>query len=62
MRFHDLRLTYALTPLLKNTDRVSMGILGRSQITLSLHTYGHVAPTLQRQPADMMQNVWEGSA
>ena len=37
--------------------RVAMEILGHSQISLTLGTYSHVVPALQREAADRMEAV-----
>ncbi|RYD75936.1 MAG: site-specific integrase, partial [Verrucomicrobiaceae bacterium] len=55
MRFHDLRHTCATLLLAQGTDpRTIMETLGHSQITLTLNTYSHVLPSLQRDAADRM--------
>lgn len=58
MRFHDLRHTCATLLLVQGTDaRTIMETLGHSQITLTLNTYSHVMPSLQRNAADRMQKL-----
>ncbi|MBX3114554.1 MAG: site-specific integrase [Fimbriimonadaceae bacterium] len=58
LRFHDLRHTCATLLLAQGTDaRTIMEILGHSQIGLTLNTYAHVMPTLQRDAADRMDAV-----
>jgi integrase len=58
MRFHDLRHTCASLLLAQGTDpRTIMETLGHSQITLTLNTYSHVLPSLQRDAADRMQQL-----
>ena len=58
MRFHDLRHTCASLLLAQGTDaRTIMETLGHSQITLTLNTYSHVMPSLQRDAADKMQKL-----
>jgi site-specific recombinase XerD len=37
--------------------RVVMETLGHSQISLTLNTYSHVVPALQREAADRMEAV-----
>ena len=37
--------------------RVVMETLGHSQISLTMNTYGHVVPALQREAADRMEAV-----
>ncbi len=57
-RFHDLRHTCA-TPLLAQDvhPRVVMEILGHSQISLTMDTYAHFVPSLQREAADRMDTL-----
>ena len=63
MRFHDLRHTCASLLLAQGTDaRTIMETLGHSQITLTLNTYSHVMPSLQRDAADRMQKMLGESA
>jgi len=58
MRFHDLRHTCASLLLAQGTDpRTIMETLGHSQIALTLNTYSHVLPSLQRDAADRMQQL-----
>lgn len=52
MRFHDLRHGAASLMLAQDVPaRVVMEQLGHSQISLTLNTYSHVAPALQREAA-----------
>jgi len=54
-RFHDLRHTAATLLLVQGVHpRVVMELLGHSQISLTLGTYSHVSPALQREAADKM--------
>jgi len=60
VRFHDLRHTCATLLLAQGTDaRTIMETLGHSQITLTLNTYSHVMPSLQRDAADRMDAVFQ---
>ena len=55
-RFHDLRHTCASrcsSP--RGSARVVMETLGHWQISLTLNTYSHVIPALQREAADRME-------
>lgn len=42
-------------PLLGESPRVAMEILGHSQISMTLNTYSHVVPSLQRAAADRLR-------
>lgn len=58
MRFHDLRHTCASLLLAqKVAPRVVMEILGHSQISLTMNTYSHVMPALEREAADLMDSL-----
>jgi integrase len=39
--------------------RVVMETLGQTQISLTMNTYSHVAPQLQRDAADRMNSLFE---
>jgi integrase len=57
-RFHDLRHTAATFLLAQGVDaRTIMETLGHSQISLTLNTYSHVLPSLQREAADRMNGI-----
>ena len=54
-RFHDLRHACASLLLAQGVaPRVVMEILGHSQISLTMNTYSHVIPELERDAADRM--------
>jgi integrase len=56
MRFHDLRHACASLLLVQGVHpRVVMETLGHSQISLTMNTYSHVLPALQREAADQME-------
>ena len=56
MRFHDLRHACASLLLVQGVHpRVVMETLGHSQISLTMNTYSHVVPSLQRDAADRME-------
>jgi integrase len=58
MRFHDLRHACASLLLVQGVHpRVVMETLGHSQISLTMNTYSHVLPILQREAADRMEAV-----
>ena len=61
MRIHDLRHTCASLLLAQGVHpRVVMEILGHSQISLTLDTYSHVLPALEREAANKMNAVLSG--
>jgi integrase len=56
IRFHDLRHSCASYLLSQGVQpRVIMELLGHSQISLTMDTYSHVMPVLERQAADAME-------
>jgi integrase len=56
MRFHDLRHGAATLLLAAGVHpRVVMETLGHSQISLTMNTYSHVVPALQRDAADRLE-------
>lgn len=60
-RFHDLRHTFATLLLAQGVSpRVVMETLGHSQISLTMDTYSHVLPVLQRDAADRMEAALKG--
>ena len=62
MRFHDLRHACASLLLVQGVHaRVVMETRGHSQISLTMNTYSHVIPALQREAADKMQAVLESA-
>ncbi len=55
IRSHDLRHTCASLLLARGVHpRVVMETLGHSQISLTMDTYSHVIPALQKEAADRM--------
>jgi integrase len=53
--FHALRHSYASALLAQGVHpRVIMEALGHSQIALTMNTYAHVIPALQREAAEQM--------
>jgi integrase len=60
MRLHDLRHSCATLLLAQGVNpRVVMETLGHSQVSLTLNTYSHVLPALQRDAAARMDAVLE---
>lgn len=57
-RFHDLRHCAASLLLAGGVaPRTIMGILGHSQISLTMNTYAHLSPTLERDAAKALDSV-----
>jgi integrase len=55
-RFHDLRHSCATVLLAQGVPaRVVMAILGHSQISVTMNTYSHVLPEMQRGAAELME-------
>lgn len=62
MRFHDLRHGAASLLLSQGVDlRTIMDQLGHSQISLTMNTYAHVAPALQRDAAKRLGAILSGT-
>ena len=58
IRYHDLRHTAATLLLAQGVDpRTIMETLGHSQISLTMNTYAHVMPALQREAAAKMDAI-----
>ncbi len=58
IRFHDLRHSCASLLVAQGLHmRVVMETLGHSQIGLTMNTYAHIMPDLQRQAADLMEGL-----
>lgn len=63
MRFHDLRHSTATLLLSRGVHpRLVMELLGHSQISLTMNTYSHVIPQMQRETADAMDGLLAISA
>jgi integrase len=61
IRLHDLRHSCATLLLAQGVSpRVVMETLGHSQISLTLNTYSHVLPALQRDAATKMDGIFAG--
>ncbi len=57
-RLHDLRHTCASLLLAQGVPaRVVMETLGHSAIAVTMNTYSHVLPSLQREAADRMNDL-----
>jgi integrase len=60
IRYQDLRHSTASLMLAQNVHpRIVMETLGDSQISLTMNSYSHVAPQLQREAANRMNALFE---
>lgn len=60
IRFHDLRHTAATLLLKENVHpKIVQEMLGHSSITLTLDTYSHVIPSMQKEAASKMDEVFK---
>ena len=56
IRFHDLRYTHASMLLLAGEKpKIVQKRLGHSSIKITLDTYSHLIPTMQKSAADRME-------
>jgi integrase len=63
LTFHSLRHSAASMLMLQGVSpRVVQELLGHSDVRLTLQTYSHVLPTLQRQAADALDGLLTGRA
>lgn len=63
VRFHDLRHSAATYRLAQGVSpRVVMETLGHSQISLTMNTYTHVLPAMQREAADLMDDLLDSKS
>ena len=59
MRLHDLRHSCATLLIAKGVHpRVVMEVLGHSQISITMNTYGHVTAEAQRSAAQAMDGLF----
>lgn len=62
MRFHDLRHAHASLLLAAGVHpKVVQERLGHSQVSVTLDTYSHVAPSLQREAAERLDGLLAGA-
>jgi integrase len=62
IRLHDLRHTCATLLLAQGVPaRVVMEILGHSQIAVTMNTYTHVVPELNRDAVDRLADAFDGA-
>lgn len=63
IRFHDLRHSCATMLIAQGVHpRIVMEILGHSQISVTMNTYGHVLPEVERAAAEAMDRLFCGGA
>jgi integrase len=61
IRFHDLRHTAATLPLGRGVNpKIVSEMLGHASIGITLNTYSHVLPDMQREAARAMEAVLGG--
>jgi integrase len=59
IRFHDLRHSCATVLISQGVHpRIVMEIMGHSQISVTMNTYGHVLPETQREAARLLDQVY----
>ncbi len=59
MPFHDLRHTAATLLLKENVHpKIVQDLLGHSSISLTLDTYSHILPDIQKEAADKMDGLF----
>ncbi len=62
MRFHDLRHSYASIALARGVHpKVVQEAMGHATISVTLDTYSHVVPSLQRDAAREMGDALFGA-
>ena len=60
MRFHDLRHTAATLLLKENVHpKIVQEMLGHSSISLTLDTYSHILPDIQKEATEKMDRIFE---
>ena len=63
IRFHDLRHSHATHLLAANVHpKIAQERLGHSNVSITLNTYSHVLPTMQKQAALKMNRLLGGVA
>lgn len=61
IRFHDLRHSTATMLLSKGVHpKIVQEILGHSEIGMTLNTYSHVLPTMQKEAMDKLDDLFNG--
>jgi len=59
IRFHDLRHTFATTMLTKNIHpKIVQQMLGHANITVTLNTYSHVLPSMQKEAVGHLEAMY----
>lgn len=63
LRFHDLRHTHATLMLMQGVHpKVISDRLGHSTVKLTMGTYSHVLPGIQREAAQKMDDLFQRSS
>lgn len=63
IRFHDLRHTHATLLLQQGVHpKIVSERLGHSTVSITLDTYSHVIPTMQKEAAEMFDALFQGNA
>lgn len=63
IRFHDLRHTHATMLLSKEVNpKIVSERLGHSTISITLDTYSHVLPTMQKEAVKKLNDIFENKA
>ena len=58
IRLHDLRHTHAAVALAAGINpKIVSESLGHATISITLHTYSHVIPAMQEDPAEKIARV-----
>lgn len=62
IRLHDLRHTHATVLLSLGTNpKIVSERLGHSSISVTMDTYSHVLPMIQRQAVDQLHAIMSGA-
>lgn len=58
IRFHDLRHTHATLMLKANINpKIVAERLGHSSVNLTLNTYSHILPDMQKEAVNKLNNI-----
>ncbi|GHO44110.1 tyrosine-type recombinase/integrase [Ktedonospora formicarum] len=60
IRFHDLRHSTATLQLSKGVHpKIVQEILGHSEIGMTLNTYSHILPTMQKEAMEKLDDLFD---